>query len=762
MTRFGSGARAARRVGALPQRLSAGWWLCLCAFPVLSFAQASPAEEAEDETDVVTIVGRKSKVARITGSAHVVDEEALSTHEHDDIHRVLGKVPGVYVRDEDGFGLRPNIGLRGASSDRSAKVTLMEDGVLLAPAPYAAPAAYYFPITTRMDGVEVFKGPASVRHGPNTIGGAVNLRTRPVPRREAGGLDLAYGEFDSRKVHGFWGDDLGGGAGLVAEVVRLDSDGFKVIDGGADTGFEKAEAMLKMRYETDPEAFVYNRFELKLGYATETSNETYLGLTDADFEATPYRRYAASQLGELEWTRTQAQLRYDGDIGNDVHLSAVGYRNDFTRAWRKADECGGESLAIVLADGAKSACYKPLTGDGSGGEALLLGTNDRDYISQGIQLEGEWRARSGILRNTLTVGARLHYDEVHRTRDETVYRMDSGVLIPGGEPARTRDETGSATAWAFHVLDEVALWKRWYLTPGLRVELIDTRLDAPGVPDVTADEAVVIPGVGTYFQWTRWLGLLAGVHRGFSPVTPSSRAGDDEAPALPENPSSPRADGGEAPSPEESLNYEGGARLRTEHTHGELIGFFNDYSNLTGTCTNSQACPSSQVGRQFSAGRVYVYGAELVAGQTFGLPAEIDLTIDVTYTLTLSDIRDKALIPFWGRESEKGDALPYVPVHQGQVALGLAAPRWGTSFAASYVGEMRDKPGQGSVPHDELIEAHTVLDAAAYYEVTDRARLYAKADNLLDTIYAVGRRPFGLRPGKPRQVWAGFKYRFGE
>ena len=71
-----------------------------------------------------------------------------------------------------------DIGLRGANPDRSAKLTLMEDGVLMGPAPYSAPAAYYFPLTTRMTAVEVFKGPASIRYGPNTIGGAINLRVK--------------------------------------------------------------------------------------------------------------------------------------------------------------------------------------------------------------------------------------------------------------------------------------------------------------------------------------------------------------------------------------------------------------------------------------------------------------------------------------------------------------------------------------------------------------------------------------------------------
>ena len=108
---------------------------------------------------------------RTAGSAHKLSEKTLQRQGHDDIHRILGQVPGVYVREEEGYGLRPNIGLRGASSDRSAKVTLMEDGLLLGPAPYSAPAAYYFPIASRLVGVEVYKGPAAVQFGPQTIGG---------------------------------------------------------------------------------------------------------------------------------------------------------------------------------------------------------------------------------------------------------------------------------------------------------------------------------------------------------------------------------------------------------------------------------------------------------------------------------------------------------------------------------------------------------------------------------------------------------------
>ncbi len=40
---------------------------------------------------------------------------------------------------------------------------------------------------------------------------------------------------------------------------------------------------------------IYQSLEVKIGKTTEVSNETYLGLTDEDFAANPYIRYAATQ-----------------------------------------------------------------------------------------------------------------------------------------------------------------------------------------------------------------------------------------------------------------------------------------------------------------------------------------------------------------------------------------------------------------------------------------------------------------------------------
>ena len=105
----------------------------------------------------VTIIGTKEANLKLSGSGVRIDADELKKHAYSDLNQLVSAVPGVYVREEDGFGLRPNIGIRGATSDRSQKITLMEDGVLIGPAPYSAPAAYYITNASRVFALEVLK-----------------------------------------------------------------------------------------------------------------------------------------------------------------------------------------------------------------------------------------------------------------------------------------------------------------------------------------------------------------------------------------------------------------------------------------------------------------------------------------------------------------------------------------------------------------------------------------------------------------------------
>lgn len=699
----------------------------------------------------LVILGNPDEMAKMGGSAHTIDKEFLETFEFDDVHRALAVVPGSFVRDEDGFGLRPNIGLRGVSPERSAKITLLEDGVLFGPAPYSAPAAYYFPILTRMVQVEVFKGPAAIQHGPQTVAGAINLVTRGVPGvrdGHKGQIDVSGGQYMTAKGHGWYGyGDKHWG--VLVEGVHLRSDGFKELDGGGETGFEKSEAMLKLRLNTAPGAHIFHRLDVKLGYADEISHETYLGLTDADFDANPLRRYAASQKGLMDWSRTEAEVRYRLLVGESFDLKVTAYRHDFTRAWTKLNHMESVSnLRDLLRNpdqGQNAVLYDVLTGaqDSTGlNDGLLIGTNDRTFVSQGVQMNGEWSIGGGWLSQKLAFGARLHSDKIDRDHTEDRYLMQSGRLVADANATTltTTDNTGSTDAIALHALDKITLGDQVFLTPGVRMEIISSTYEDRLSGEVVEDDySVVLPGVGAFWQATDHFGLLAGVHKGFSAKSP----GADPSVGV-----------------EEAINYEAGSRFSFLGARGELIGFFSDYSNLVGNCTFSSGCDNNE--DQFSGGEVDVYGLEALLEKDFALGAGYTLDTKLTYTLTVTEFKTSfdAGDPLFGDTVEKGDHLPYLPMHQGQLSLGLIHEIWGVNTLTHFVSESLDEAG---LPDDDdvlKIDGRVTLDVAAYYRPYAAGRIYLRANNVTDSQYIASRRPYGARPGRPMMIVGGFKHTF--
>jgi len=700
----------------------------------------------------VNVVGGAHAAEKIPGSAYIIDRREMDRIRlaTDDIHQMLRQVPGLNIQEEDGYGLRPNIGMRGTGTERNSKITMMEDGVLIAPAPYSAPAAYYSPTAGRMEALEVRKGSSQIKYGPMTTGGVLNYVSTSIPADFRLRSTVTGGGDATRKITADVGD-ANRNFGWLLETFQFRTDGFKQLDGGGDTGVELSDYLAKVRVNTTPTGRMYQELEVKLGRTEQTGDETYLGLTDADFEDTPLRRYAASQADVLEATHEQYQIRHLLARRN-WDVTTLAYRNDFHRSWYKLQSVLGAGLPGVLgAPELNAERMAVLAGADSAPNALTVRDNNRTYYGAGMQSVLGLSLSTGQARHQLEAGLRYHRDEEDRFQHDDGYQMVAGrmILTHAGAPGSQANQIVGARAIAAFVSDTIS-WGRWSASPGLRYESIDLRSTSyartdPGRtgPSVLAATEVdaLIPGIGLSYAPRPGVSAFAGVHRGFAPPGPGADEGTDV---------------------EHSINYELGSRVRHRDIGAEFVGFFNDYGNLLGRDT--LAAGGTGEGRLFNGGRARVHGLEASArwdaARALGLQS--GLPIRLTYTFTDAEFRNTFQSRFgpWG-SVDTGDELPYVPRHQLHASIETAHQAWRARFEGIYVGRMRSSAGQGAYVPGESVDACLIVNASGEYALTPQASLFASVQNLADSVHVVARHPAGVRPGLPRLIQVGMKVSLG-
>lgn len=700
----------------------------------------------------VNVVGDSSLVEKIPGSAYVINRQEMEKVKlaTDDIHQMLRQVPGLNIQEEEGYGLRPNIGMRGTGTDRNSKITMMEDGVLVAPAPYAAPAAYYSPTAGRMESLEVRKGSSQIKYGPITTGGVLNYVSTSIPSAFQLRSTVTGGGDATRKITADVGDSYRN-FGWLVETFQFRNDGFKQLDGGGDTGVELSDYLAKFRVNTTPNERLYQEVEVKVGRTEQTGDETYLGLTDADFQVTPLRRYAASQVDVLDATHEQYQVRHFLARRN-WDVTTLAYRNNFHRAWYKLESVLGSGLSGALRSPELNAeRVAVLQGADSAANALTVRNNNRTYYGAGVQSVLGLSVSSGQIQHQMEAGVRYHQDEEDRFQQDDGYQMLSGrmILTRAGAPGSQANQVIGASAVAGFLSDTIT-WGKWSASPGLRYESIDldsttyaqTDPGRTGTTTVVAtDVNAVIPGLGLSYTARPGVSLFGGVHKGFAPPGPGAVYGTEV---------------------EHSLNYELGTRLQRDEIGTEVVSFFNDYGNLLGRDT--LASGGTGEGRLFNGGEAQVYGLEASAhwdpAKKMGLAST--LPIRLAYTFTHAEFRNSFQSQFapWGNV-QIGDELPYVPRHQVYASVETEHRTWRARLEGFYVGRMRTLAGQGAYVSLDATDSYFVVNVSGAYELTSGASLFASVQNLADNSYIVGRHPAGVRPGLPRLVQAGLKIALG-
>ena len=715
-------------------------------FLILLSALAISSEIYADsqEIETVTIIGKKADVKELPGSGQIVSNEELLKAMDTDIHKILSAVPGVYFRTEDGYGLRPNISIRGTSIDRSAKITLMEDGILVAPAPYTSSSAYYFPTTGRINSVEVLKGPSSISQGPSTIGGAINMISTPIPETNSGKFTQEFGQNGMLRTHAYYGGVSGNLGGLV-EIHEHKSDGFdSIANVGGDTGFNKSDILIKARYETGDHSLTFKMLEVD-----EVSDQSYVGLSGASFNANPRLRYGMTQYDEMNNDGDQKSLTYMGDFEN-IRVIASTWSNDYHRDWFKVDKANNNSdhsvgsgiNNVIAAANAGNANAQAIL-DGELAVQVKLKHNNRFYTNEGYQ----FKVITDINNHSLTFGYRDMEDSESRYQNYECFDQGSNGINSALYDCST-GYTGSnnrlrvSEATSYYIEDKITLGNL-ILTIGHRSEEYDqvenrwndgvpTRTQlASGYPK-TKDGDHSTTGFGATYDVNENLQLVAGFHEGMTAMF-----GTD---------------------PEKADNMELGLRYSKGDTSLETFYFESDYKNLKAVCKNSQGgdCDDGDV---FDGGAVDVSGLELSASHIFegsdGTIYPVALTYtstDATFANSFDDDGD-----YWGVVAV-GDDVPYVPSSSLALVVGFV----GSSGLSGNV-RLVDNGSSCSTAAcgiNQNIEAHSFIDLNLRKPLNDKTDVYLIMENLLDHEDIVARAPKdGARSQKPRTLKIGFTYK---
>ncbi|MBT8043965.1 MAG: TonB-dependent receptor plug domain-containing protein, partial [Verrucomicrobiae bacterium] len=530
----------------------------------------------DGELSPLTVVGGNDRAFDLVGSSAYLDTEDIRQQNYTNINRLLAKVPGVYTREEDGFGLFPNLSIRGNLGTRSEKTTIMEDGILMAPAPYSAPGAYYSPNAGRMSAFEILKGSSQVKYGPHTTGGVINYVSTPIPEQESFYGRFTYGSDNTFLGHSHYGNTVeteNGRFGYLLELYYQRSDGFRSIQGhgGLGTGFERIEPMLKMFWE--PDTPLKQRFEFKFGFTDFDADESYLGLSESDVRRNPYDRYAATMFDNIDTFQYRTYLKYTAEPSDDFKLEATAYFNRFNRNWYKLSKINGGSLHTALLSPASVNSLRGLTP----GDIIDVKANNRDYYSYGAQFAGTYDFTTGNVDHSLTAGLRLHKARVRRYQWGDKYSSSGAgdfALSTSGTPGSDANRRQETVATSLFVEDEIKAGK-WTLRPGLRLEHLEFDYeDYKGNTFRNGDLTTWAGGMGFTYELCDTDRIFGGIFRGIS--TPGPKGYTDPDP-------------GSQTDEETSISYELGWRHAdsSKHRSFELVGFFTDFDNLLAPATGT-------------------------------------------------------------------------------------------------------------------------------------------------------------------------------
>lgn len=693
----------------------------------------NPTDDKKDslmkyEHPQIYVLGNRSEALRlIPGSAELIGENDLQNILPTSGSEMIKKISGVYISEEEGLGLRINLGIRGLDPDRARTVHVLEDGIPIALAPYGEPEMYYTPAIERISNIELLKGSGSILFGPQTIGGVLNYITSDPPQDEETKLTLRSGNgnfFSGNVSFGKSIDNLGIRIALLhKEADKIGVTNFRIND---------ITSKINLFFNDG------SKIGLKFSAYDENSNSTYLGITQTMYDLGEYYTVIAPN-DQLNVRRYSISLSHHKSFHNFIlKTSAFGYTT--TRNWMRQDFSRSKSsnlTGVVWGDTsvANGAIYMKNSTHQRNRQFEVAGIEPRFITSFDIQ----------TIENQIEGGVRFLYE---RAYEQSVKGKKYDAL--SGELSNDEIRTGYASS--FFLQNKILFTQSLSVTPGIRLERFTferaiNRVSNKDTSIIGEDKLLeIIPGIGLNYNFDNGITLFTGVHKGFAPPRIKD-AIDNSGTSL-------------KLEAERSWNFELGVRTKFFNSL-KLEAAIYRLDFLNQVIPVSVSSGGSGTGLT-NGGRTMHQGFEAALGLNFASLLNLNFGLNFTGNITLSNSKYNSDRIVSG-VNVKGNNLPYAPefifnssceIHPTDfLSLNIGINGVGEHFGDELNTSKASADGEiGKIP------AYRVVDFTAKYFFKDlNSQLFLSVKNLSDERYITSRRPQGIKVGIPRFISAGIE-----
>lgn len=731
------------------RNFSIGLWLMLGFFTRQGLAETGNEAPPEmRELPVVGVIGTRDKLETTSGSGTLVDQQTLYQSHVYTTNEALRKVPGINVRDEEGFGMRPNIGVRGLNPTRSTRTLLLEDGLPLSYAPYGDNASYYHPPVDRFETIEVLKGAGQLSFGPQTTAATLNYVTPTPPLTPGGFVGFTGGNRDYLNGHVNYGGTAGPWGGLF-DYIHKEGQGAR-----DNLALAIDDVNLKGVYRINEQ----DALILRGNFFREDSQLTYSGLTDAELRNFGYR-YNPFKNDYFNTNRWGASATHEHKFNQDIKLTTSFYWTQFNRDWWRQASSTTDSQCGAGFVGQRNAGLA-VDPDACGSIQGRL----RDYNTWGVEPRLHASYDLMGLPGELDLGFRAHFEEQYR-------RQENGLTPTARSGAVSEINERYTDAYSGFIQNRIFLGN-WSFAPAVRVESIRferiNRIDPANPESGSSYLTEALPGFGINYTPSEKVTAFFGVHRGFSPPRTEDAISNLGL----------ATDVG----PEHSWNYELGARTRPwkgVNLEGTLFHTYFEQQSAVGSIAGGST--------PLATGEARYQGLEFVGrtdlGDLFDTPHNVYLQSSYTWVADAEALSPFRCVPVDGKipsaclngmvaGSQAGHRMPYAPEHLLTATVGYQHPiGFDFHLETVLVGEQFSDFHNATSPTNPdgtanlsgqmgRISDYTIVNLATTYQVKPlNTDVFVSVKNLFDEDYIVDRTR-GIQTGSPRLVQAGFRTRF--